>query len=345
MPFLVLALSSFKNWKLATRFGWWFGFGHFLTSLFWIGNSFLAQSEVPIWAAPIAVIAMSYILAYCFYFTFGMGFLFKGSGWAKILAFAALWSLVEWVRGHIFTGFPWNPLGVIWTPLDFMMQPASIFGVYGLTFFTILIPSSLGLFLFNKTLRKNEIPFLISNLIILIFLFCYGFFRLESAEVLYHPNINFRVVQANIPQKEKWVRKNWSKNFYKHIQMSKEPDVNNLSPTFVIWPETAIPYFIGSEPGRRVLLAEMLDNKTSVISGAPRIEKKGGTVKLFNSVHVIGKDGRLAGSYDKVHLVPFGEYLPLRGVLGKAGLKKLTEGALDFSPGKELSLIKAVGIP
>ncbi len=345
MPLIIYSLLSFDGWKKASNYGWWFGFGHFLTSLFWIGNSFLAQSEVPIWAAPIAVFALAYILAYTFSLTFGLTNCFNGPRWAKFMVFASIWSIVEWVRGHIFTGFPWNPLGVIWTSVDTVMQTASIFGVYGLTFFTVLIATSVPYFLVKKNIKKGEFGFLIINFILVGIILGFGFFRLGSAEVIYHPNISFRIVQANIPQKEKWVRENWSKNFYQHIEMSKVSDVNNTVPDFVIWPETAIPYFIGSEPGRQVLLAEMLGNKSAVISGAPRIERLDNSIKLYNSVHVIDKGGRLKGTYDKVHLVPFGEYLPLRGVLGRIGLGKFTDGSLDFSSGVELKSLEVTGIP
>lgn len=281
-------------------------------------------------------------------------------GWRRVPLFAACFAVAEWLRGHLFTGFPWNLQANVWGWSDSLVQSVSLIGSYGLGILTVFAAASFVTFTERpqpgrqpgpqhgpQPGRGNISPLTLPSLSVslLLGLFVFGLVRLNGADVSYHPDLRMRIVQANIPQAEKWERGKWRDNFVRHIRLSMDLHGGLEGITHVIWPETAVPYFIGSEPSRRHLVARALGNRPVVITGAPRVEERGVRPVYYNSVHAIGPDAELLASYDKAHLVPFGEYLPFRDFLNNFGLEKFTPGAVDFSSGPGLRTITIPGLP
>ncbi len=347
-PVLILLIDRARDRQAALASGWWFGFGYFLVGLYWVGNSFLAQDDVPKWGGIVAALALAMALAL---FVAVAGWLAKSlwlDGWRRVPLFAAAFAMAEWLRGHLFTGFPWNLQANVWGWSDSMIQSVSLLGSYGLGVLTVLAAASLVVFADSPKERSARFPawgLPALSLGLLGALFIFGAVRLSGLENVFHPDVRLRIVQANIPQIEKWQRDKWRDNFVRHIGLSLEGDGGLDGITHVIWPETAVPYFIGSEPSRRHLVARALGNRPVLITGAPRLEEGEDRVAYYNAVHAIGAKAQLLATYDKAHLVPFGEYLPFRGLLNWLGLEKLTPGAVDFSAGPGLRVISLPGLP
>lgn len=347
-PILLALIDRAGDRRAALVSGWWFGLGHFLVGFYWVGNSFLAQDEVPKWGGIIAALALAASIAVFIAFAAWLTKLLWVEGWRRVPLFAACFALAEWLRGHLFTGFPWNLQANVWGWSDSLVQSASLIGSYGLGILTVFAAASLVVFSDTpQSAGARTSPWVLPALSIglLAALFVFGMVRLSGADVAYHPDVRLRIVQANIPQTEKWERGKWRDNFVRHIKLSIDGNGGLEGISHVIWPETAVPYFIGSEPSRRHLVARALGNGPVVITGAPRIEEGGERPVYYNSVHVIGPEAQLLASYDKAHLVPFGEYLPFRKFLNRLGLEKFTPGAVDFSPGPGLRTITIPGLP
>ena len=182
-------------------------------------------------------------------------------------------------------------------------------------------------------------------LALLATLFLIGGVRLSGAELEFYDKVRLRIVQAAIPQSEKWVRANWRANYMRHVDLSLGND-DGQGITHVIWPETAIPYStIDQEPARRFVLAGMLGNRMTLLAGAPRRVESDTELSIFNSIHAIGTSGELLATYDKAHLVPFGEYVPFRSLFSKIGLQTIVPGTLDYSSGPGLQTINIAGLP
>lgn len=347
-PVLVLLIDRAADRRGALVSGWWFGFGYFLVGLYWVGNSFLAQDDVPKWGGIIAALALAMALAL---FVAAACWLARSlwlDGWRRVPLFAASFALAEWLRGHLFTGFPWNLQANVWGWSDSMVQSVSVTGSYGLGALTVLAAASFVLLFDRSHERTGAIPawaFPALSLGLLGALFIFGTVRLSGLENVYHPDVRLRIVQANIPQSEKWQRGKWRDNFVRHLELTLNGEGGLNGITHVIWPETAVPYFIGSEPSRRHLVARALGNRRVLITGAPRVDESEERPVYYNSVHVIGAEAQLLATYDKAHLVPFGEYLPFRSLLNRLGLQKLTHGASDFSAGPGLGVISIPLLP
>ena len=206
LPSLILILDQQPDGKACFTVGWWFGFGHFLVGLFWIGHSFLAQSQVPAWAAPLAVIVICYALAYFFALSFMAYKVWTPLGWQRILKFAVVWVVFEWLRGHIFTGLPWNLVANVWYVSDQMMQGVAYFGSFGLSLATVLCAAGLVLFVSKPSAGNiGVLPAKYLPLALLAALFLIGSIRLYGAELEYYDKVRLRIVQAAIPQTEKWI--------------------------------------------------------------------------------------------------------------------------------------------
>lgn len=165
----------------------------------------------------------------------------------------------------------------------------------------------------------------------------WGHHRLNHPEMMELPPLALRIVQPNIPQTLKWNLAQKEDNFRQLLQMTAQPSTLNLKA--VIWPETAIPFFLEQDSFRRMLIAEALPKDALLFTGALRLT---GPKEVRNSILILDKEGNILTSYDKAHLVPFGEYIPFRknidAIFGEGSIKKITIGALDFiaGPGPEL---------
>ncbi len=341
---LVWLLDGSKGPAGAFAAGWWFGFGHFLAGLYWVGHAFLVDAETFAWMMPFALAGLAAGLALfpgLAALAVGIG---RPSGVGRILVLAAAWTLGEWLRGWIFTGLPWNLLGYVWTLSDAMSQAAALGGVYGLSLLTVLaaaMPAVVAEAPAGAARRWRPVAAVGA---LLLLTWAGGLARLGAAEVAEVPDVRLRLVQANIDQREKWRADLRDINLLRHLELSASPGWDSI--THVIWPETAAAFFLGGDAPRRRLLAGVVPPQGLLITGAPRRSPRGSApVRLWNSLYAIDAEGNIRATYDKFHLVPFGESLPLRPLLERLGIAKLAPGAVDFSPGPGPVTLELAGLP
>jgi apolipoprotein N-acyltransferase len=342
IPFLLWLIDGSASLGQAFRRGWFFGFGHFVVGLYWIGNAVLNESVDAAWAWPFAVAGLPAVVAvYIGLAALATLWLIR-RGWRAIPALALCWTVAELLRGWLFTGFPWNLMGSIWTVFDATAQPAWLIGTYGLSFVTMLVAGAPYALRGGPRLWKSWAP-LGAAVLLVGAMAGFGQWRLATHPTEYNPDIKLRIVQADIPQNQKWDPALQDDNFLTYLRLSGE---NARDVTAFIWPETALPYAIGDDPARQHLIGRFLPEGTMLITGAPRVERRNGVVTgLWNSLYLLGSNGRVEGVYDKMHLVPFGEYLPLRPLFAPFGVDKLVFGPLDYSPGTARPLLHAEGLP
>lgn len=360
LPVFVWLIDSAKSSKSAALSGWWFGFGFFFFGLFWIGEAFLVEADKFAWLLPFAVTLLPAGLALFWAAAAGASRRIWPHGLARVLVLAIALSIAEWLRGNILTGLPWNILGYALTYPDALMQSAGLFGIYGLTLLAVSIFSGPLVILADSgsaaTARK-QIKAVGLAVVPLLAMWAYGAWQLNKT-LTYVDGVKIRIVQPSVPQSEKWKPEFQRRIFDDHISLSKTaPDgkADNLEGvTHLIWPEAAMPFLPLETPQALKAIADLLPKGTLLITGALRrataTGKSTGTtaqsVDAFNSIIVFDSDGQPAAVYDKIHLVPFGEYLPMEAVLNLVGLGSLTFGRGAFTPGASpRSALKIVGLP
>jgi apolipoprotein N-acyltransferase len=319
--------------QLAPAFsaGWWFGFGFFLAGLWWIGAAFLVEADEFAWLMPLAIIGLPAGLALFFGLGAALAQLLWSEDWRRIFALAAGLGASEWLRAHILSGFPWNALGYALTAGEILMQSAALFGVYALTVVAVALFAAPAVLAPAMGRRSFVLPALSMTGLALLGL--YGALRLAQAEAAFVPDMSVRIVQPALSQLQKWDQRNKDEVLSTYFRLSA-PEESPLTPgTLLVWPESAFPYPLTREPGTLAAIAELLPPETALVTGAYRTESAAAeAARYFNTIYVIGDEGTILDAYDKVHLVPFGEYLPAAATtLDRIGIRQLTgEG---FSPG------------
>ena len=245
---------------------------------------------------------------------------FYPAGIRRWLAFTGAYVFFEWVRSWIFTGFPWNPLGNIWD-YTCVLQIASVVGVYGLSGITLLTFTSFGLGI------KKKLPWVMVG--IFVTLMGLGTLRLMDSDNQNVWGTHLRIVQPNIPQTLKWNAQKAQENTEKIITLSR---MNSDKITHVLWPETAVPYTLNIEVDERLNLMRALPQGSILITGAMKeVDPTYHTVA--NSIYIMDDLMDIHGIYDKTHLVPFGEYMPLRNILP---IQKIVPISADIVAGKSV---------
>jgi apolipoprotein N-acyltransferase len=389
-PLTLLALTGWMalvarspKGSRALGIGWAFGVGHFVVGLNWIATAFTYQAAMPAWLGWIAVVLLAlYLAIYPALAAWGAWLTqkivaparagaagdtmptavsrvtrlptpFAGATLSFVLAFAAFWTLTEWLRSWVFTGFAWNPL--VATIGDFFGL-LRLVGTYGGSATAILaagyvlwvapdikIPGS-------KELRPDPSPRsqllqqLAAGGVIAIF------FGLTFWNPQRSPNefpteksaIPITVVQPNVGQEDKWEGSKADLNFEKLARLTTPKDD---TPRLILWPEAAVPdyleagypppYYDRSPVAARLRLTKLMNAQDLMLLGALKLEldKSGDVVGARNAVMTVHADGTLGPRYDKAHLVPYGEYLPMRPILSAIGLSRLAPGDIDFWPG------------
>ena len=350
--------TRWRSAVAAAAVGWWFGFGYFLAGLFWIGEAFLVEAEVFAWLLPLAVTLLPGGLALFHAAAAGIAARFWRQRPSRVLVLALALSAMEWARGHLFTGLPWNVLGYALTyPLP-LMQSAAVLGIYGLTLIAVLV-FALPAVLWREApagraghrLRAAALAVALGPVAIMALL---GQARLMQAPQAFVPDVKIRIVQPSVPQREKWRPENQRRIFLDHMALSAANaagEVDNLAGiTAVVWPEAAMPFLPLDYPDVRAAIGRLLPAATHLITGALRAEPAPpGSLRpqrIFNSLLVFGQGGSLATLYDKIHLVPFGEYLPLQRQLEAIGLEQLTRLRGGFAIGVvPRPLLRVPGLP
>lgn len=326
----------FGRQKPAFFTGWSFGFGYFVGGLWWLANAVVAGGDGAYWVIPFAIFGLPALLAIFFGCATALARIFWKDHLTRIFALSTSLGIFEYLRGHIFTGFPWNTLGYLAMPSPFAMQSVEIFGIYGMTILTVFVASTPALFATRTGLKAGLI---ISSTFIALHL-GYGLIASNfDGEETTSTHI-VRIVQPSIDQSEKWDAAKREEIFETYLKLSSEkPAEGNERPSLIIWPETSVPYILTKTPNALSQIADTLELGQTLIVGAVRLEGDGlnPTDKYYNSIHVIDDEGQIMDSADKAHLVPFGEYLPFEGFARSIGLTPLAEtfGGYSASSGQK----------
>jgi apolipoprotein N-acyltransferase len=301
--------------------GYMFGLGHFIVGLNWIAGAFRFQQTMPVWLGWVAVVALAIYIAVYPAMAAGLAWRWgRPRGAIYALIFAAAWIVTEYLRATMFTGFAWNPLGVVMvpTPGDGL---AKLIGTYGLSACVFLIAGALV-----HSRRLIAFPATLGAVLIFGWLTTLAFGDPGRTDRV------IRVVQPNIGQQDKQDESFDERNWAKLAGLTGKP---GDTPRLILWPEAAVPYFLEDERWARYRIAGLMGPKDVIMTGGDAFvwNKAGDVVAARNSLFVMAADSAIRGRYDKAHLVPYGEYLPMRPLLSAIGLSRLVPGDLDFLPG------------
>jgi apolipoprotein N-acyltransferase len=343
---LVAALDAADARRAAFGAGWWFGFGYFVAGLYWLAWPLTLDLLHFGWMIPFAVFGVSAVLAVFIGLATLATALVGWRGVARAILLAVAWTAAAWLRGHLFTGFPWNLIATVWMPLDPMLQSAALWGAYGLSFVTVLAATLSAPLIDPAASRVARWGGAAAGALLLIGLAGGGWVRLASASSATVPGVHLRIVQGRIEQSLKWSPSQRNAIFLRYVRLSRAPGFDKI--THVIWPETAIAYrmqtaysVVRLDGDRLALLRKAIPPHGVLLTGLVRDDGR----KFWNALDIIDADGRPRGVYEKHHLVPFGEYVPFRSVLRLLGVEKLAYGRGDYSPGPGPKTLPVPGAP
>lgn len=326
--------------KPAFLVGWWFGFGYFLTGLWWVGNALLVEAESFAWALPLAVLVLPAGLALFYGLAAALARLVWTDGLGRIVALAFGFGAAEWLRAVVFTGFPWNAIGYAAMPTPLLMQPVSVVGLNGMNTLAVFVFAMPALLASRRHVRVGA---LLAGLLVAADL---AFGLLRPATVADGRTIALRIVQPSIDQSEKWDTAVRDRIFKTYLDMTVAPPAEGKArPSLIIWPETAVPFLFTDRPDALAALGAALQDGQSLLAGVVRAEGGAdarGDGRYYNSIVSIDDQGQIVEAFDKIHLVPFGEYLPLEPLLTRLGLKKIVQTPISFSAGADRRLL---GLP
>ncbi len=332
LPPLVWLLDRGGGWRAGFAVGWAAGAGFFAAGMFWIVEPFLVEPERHGWMAPFALIGLAGGLALFWGAAFGLSARFWSPHPARVALLAAAWTLAEVARAHVLTGFPWALAAYAWieTPV---MQTVSVVGPHGLSLLTLGAGLAPAIGLRGAGLAAA----------LLAVGAAWGALRLSLPEVPRAEPLVVRLVQPNAAQDLKW-RPDMQMEFYRrHLDLSAAPA--DPAPDVVIWSETAVPFVLGYADELQAEVAAAAP-QARMILGIQRLESSAEQERWFNALAVLRPDGQPLAVYDKHHLVPFGEYIPLHGLIARLGGERLTTlTARGFTPGPGPQLVLVPDLP
>ncbi len=328
--------TPLRRFSVCALVGWAWGFGYLTAGLWWLGSAFLVEADEFLWALPLGVIGLPFGLGLFYGAGCGVAGLLWVRGPSRISALALGIGAAEWLRGHLFTGFPWTPLGMALGQNLWLMQWAAAIGLYGLTVLAVLICAAPATLATGSHPRSRYGP-AAAAAIVLTGMALYGAMRLGPPDPVV-ADVRLRMIQPNLPHDPKFRPENRADIVDRYIELTgRPPEAGDAVPTHVVWPESAFPFLIQRDPDALARVAAGLAPGQHLVTGAARAEEPlpGERLRYFNAVMVIGPDRRISDSYDKVHLVPFGEYLPatLDAALRAVGLRQFVAVPGGFSAG------------
>jgi apolipoprotein N-acyltransferase len=319
---------------------WLFSFTFFTGGLYWIAIAFFIDAErFGLLAVPAVLGLCALLAATAALGAWATALLRWRSLEARALAFAVAWTVGEMVRADTFIDFLWNPVAIVWTVTDATMQGVAWFGTYGLSLVTVVAAGMLARLLEprHRLLGLGAMAGLSALLLAL------GTARL-AGEAPAPTSIQLRLVQGNVPQDLKWDREKRIGWFRRHLELSA--GAAEIEPDAVIWPESAVPFQIEADPAVRQYIAQVLAPGAHALVGGDRfVIEDDRIVAASNSLFALDAEARIVGRYDKVDLVPFGEFTPFRELFGRLGLGKLVENTADFTPGQGRVVLAPPGLP
>jgi apolipoprotein N-acyltransferase len=339
---LVWLLASERRRRGALLTGWWFGMGYFVAGLYWVANALLTKPELFGWLSPLAPVGLSLILApFIAVAAWLARIAAPRPGIGLVCALAGAWTLLEWARSWVATGFPWNLVGSAWAFSDAMLQVTALVGTYGLGLLTMIaagMPAALAAA--TPPQRRTAWGALALSLALLAVAWGYGLLRLQAAgSPPLVDGVWLRLVQPNIPQTLKGRRDLVAQHVADQIALGATPA--DRPPTHVIWSEAAAPLFLAENPRLVAAVAAHTPQGGATIIGTLRRTPADEPFQIWNSLLAIDDQGRVAASYDKSHLVPFGEYMPFRQVVTIPAVASM----VDFSAGPGITTLSIPGLP
>ncbi len=336
------------NEKQSVIYGLIFGLSHFFSLLSWVIYTVNTYGFLPIWLCiPILFLLALYLSLYTAVFSW---FLVKfcKNPIVLIIVAPALWVCLEMIRSYALTGFPWELLGYSQYRILPIIQIADITGVYGISFLIILV--NISLFQVILLLTKKEwqgkivkklttIISLSVTVLLMVMSISYGYYKIRTIDKRSSiaKKAVISAIQGNIDQSLKWKRDNQVKTINKYNNLSFMASGSN--PDLIIWPETAAPFYYGyNKKLTNRVVTGITKTKSAHVIGSPSFDKVDNNFVYYNTAYVINPAGTTLDKYHKVHLVPFGEYVPLKKFL--PFINKLTEQVGDFLSGKKGKTIK-----
>ena len=342
----------------AAAAGWWLGFGFFTAGLWWIGTAFLVEADQFAWALPIAVLGLPALLAVFTALGFTFSALIWSTGWSRVLALAVGLGGAEFVRAHVLTGFPWNEWGMALGGNLVFAQPAAIIGIHGLTLITIVV-FALPAVAFEKTRtgRRRRGGFVVLAALSLGVVAVFGAWRLTQVPPAMVPGVRLRIVQPNLAQDDQFRGENRAAIVDGYLALSDRatsPGTPGLvGVTHLVWPESAFPFVLSRDREMLGRIASALPSGAVLLTGAARVREEGPadasrsprTAHFLNSIQAVTGDGQSVSTADKVHLVPFGEYVPFASLLETIGITHFVHVPGGFEPGWERTGMDIPNLP
>lgn len=350
-PLLLLLAERSARTRGAFWMGWLAGFGYFFVSCWWVAEAFLVN-PAQAWMAPFAASLLPMGLGLFWGAATALYHRLAPSGVWRFLVFAALFALLEWLRGHVLTGFPWNPAGAGWKAGSAASQFASVVGVYGLGLVTVAGASALAA-LVGPQRRRDRMVAAGAGLALLAALPVGGAIRLAGA-VVQPSDVVVRIVQADVAQETKWSPEAYRDIVDRYVRLTAQPPAEGgRTPDIIVWPEGSLPTtaneaFAPGSPDAAAIAGAVRPGQTLIMGLSRGEPAPDGGARYFNSLfalHDAGDGLRIAAVYDKHRLVPFGEYLPLGGLMSRLGVRSLVHVPADFSAGPTPAPITVPGAP
>ena len=338
---LIPLLISIQNGPSAKAFklGLVAGFFHYMTLMYWIIVVLGQYGNLSLPVSLLALLLLSLFLA-LYPALFSCLACRLNQGLFSLLFMAAFWVSLEYARAHLVTGFPWCLLGYSQYKHLAVIQIADLFGVYGVSFMVVLVN---GLIFHTFFTKAKQGPYLKWEwLFVILFTagtLTYGFLQLseKKAENKTAPHMNAAVIQANIDQSVKWKPRVQLQTITTYLRLSRS--VDHSKPALIVWPETALPFFYQDAPGFSPKIMDLSNELgTVLVFGSPAYKRTKGKIRYYNRAYMITPGVAFPQYYDKRHLVPFGEYVPLKQYL--PFINHLVQAAGDFAQGGPQSPLK-----
>ena len=336
----------------AAGIGWWFGFGYFIAGLYWLGFALLVDAASYAWFLPFAIIGVPAGLAIFTSFGVVLARLVWSSGALRVLALAAGLTIAEWLRGHVLTGFPWDTYGYALTGSLWLAQASALVGIWMLTLIAVAAFASPAVLVDQRASLSARCWLPAGAAVVLAAFALFGASRLAAMPTRFVDGVELRLMQPNLPEDETFNYSARDAVMQRYVALSRRPSTqrpNGMADvTHLVWPESAFPFFLAYEGKALADIVDLLPPRAVLITGAVRAgrpDPDGHIRRAYNSIYVLDHDVSVRGLYDKVHLVPFGEYLPFQNFMESLGLLQLTKIRGGYLAGEQHKPLAIPGAP
>ncbi len=366
-PVLLVSLSVLVFLVDATRhatrpvmdgalIGWLFGVGLCLPAYTWVANPFYVEAEKYAFLAPVAMFGMAALMALFVCFSIAVATRFWAHNWTRAVVLGAAWSAGELLRGYILTGFPWNLIVYSWTDQLAFVQLASVVGPYGLGLIFVVLcalpavaikPFADGTPPSATTPVLDRQPVRVLGAVIggFVFVFAFGVLRVPMATPVADPDRTIvRVINPNVEQRLKFLPNGETRLFEQAVGLGQTAADSSVD--IIVWPEATTSFDLSSSPVAMQYIGDMLGEDQVLLAGSSRVVFDPVDRRRFhNSLQVYDTNGALKDIYDKSHLVPFGEYVPIKWFFNTIGFEQLTRARGALTPGEGLRTLALEGAP